>query len=559
AMVIDMSAPEWTSSWHVARKYSSLASLGGTNETKYLAFYLTNNTNKTTASAWLYWTGNQNSYAMQLPETGETGWVFVDISKSGKTVSEIIDFGIGFNFSSSDPYTGSVIVYEIALVDSVPKLLESVNPAPHVMLDNFTYVDEEAFEANWTQRTNGANLNPGANMNLDVDNNAMILDMAAPTWTGSWHLARKYSSLASLGGSAETKYLAMYVTNDLNKRFGSIWVYWDGGGYKGTAVPLPRTGESGWIYIDVTAASSGKTVSQITDFALGFEYSSSKPYTGSITVHAIVLVADPEYLPHIDLEPGEVAPVNAAPVVSISDTGLAALSGMMLEAGQDLTSLEATLLSQITITDAEDGEITPLASMIDYKGLNLSSPEMGSYSIEVKTVDSESLESNVLVIPISIVSVFEDFEEFTDDADFKANWSRIETFRVAGGSWGTTAATLTTVGENNVLEFTYGPSTNGIKFDVTKAELDTLGAEYIGIYVKTSAEITGSSRFQAFHYVRGTYIELTCYGDFDYVDEGTYFYVKVADLPTDLTHISLMINLASDNTGTMTMDNIVIK
>jgi hypothetical protein len=43
------------------------------------------------------------------------------------------------------------------------------------------------------------------------------------------------------------------------------------------------------------------------------------------------------------------------------------------------------------------------------------------------------------------------------------------------------------------------------------------------------------------------------------VDEGTYFYVKVADLPTDLTHISLMINLASDNTGTMTMDNIVIK
>ncbi|MCK9601319.1 MAG: HYR domain-containing protein, partial [Sphaerochaeta sp.] len=61
AMVFEMPATA-NDGWHIARKYDSLASFGATDSYKYLAFYMTNNTSKTSAHVWLYWSGNQNSY-----------------------------------------------------------------------------------------------------------------------------------------------------------------------------------------------------------------------------------------------------------------------------------------------------------------------------------------------------------------------------------------------------------------------------------------------------------------------------------------------------------------
>jgi hypothetical protein len=253
-------------------------------------------------------------------------------------------------------------------------------------------------------------------------------------------------------------------------------------------------------------------------------------------------------------------PENEAPVITISDANLAAISGMTLEAGNSIESLLTSLLAMVNVNDAEDGVIETTQAMFNFGTLNPTNPVMGTYEIKINASDSLGLAATEKTFTINIVEVFEDFESYTDDDDFKANWPRIESFRVSGGSWGLTAATLVTDAENNALEFTYGPGTNGIKFDVTKAELVALGAEYIGIYVKTSAELVGTSNiFQAFHYVGGTFVQVTTYGTISYTDEGTYFYIKVSDLPEGLTQISLMINAASGNTGTMTMDNIVIK
>jgi len=250
---------------------------------------------------------------------------------------------------------------------------------------------------------------------------------------------------------------------------------------------------------------------------------------------------------------------NEAPVVSISQEDLALISGMTLIAGENIEAFLPTLLSMIDIVDAEDGIISPTAQMVDLGGLDLTNPVMGDYLLTIQTGDSLGLDSNLLTINIQILTMLEDFEGFADDTDFKANWSRIEAFRVSGGSWGLTAATLETVEDNKVLQFNYGPGTNGIKFDITKTELLALGAEYIGIFIETSLELTGSSRFQAFYYTSSGFTEITPYGQITYTDEGTYFFVKVSDLDENTIAISLMVNLASSNNGTMYLDNIVIK
>ncbi|MFA6792193.1 MAG: hypothetical protein WCR28_07200, partial [Candidatus Izemoplasmatales bacterium] len=553
-----LAMPETHTGWHIAKSVSSLQAMGGSADTKYLAFYLTNNTNKLSASIWLYWSGNQSSHKVTMPATGKSGWVFVDFNASGKTIDLITNIGLGFD-GSGGAYTGSVTIHEVAMVDSIPKLLEMIEvvvPPRSKVLDYFDYEDEAAFEAAWTQRTSGADVNPGPLMNLDVENDAMIFNMPA-TANDGWHTARKYASLASFGATDEMKYLAFYMTNNLNKRTAHMWLYWSGG-MNSYALTLPRVGETGWAVIDVT--KTGKTVSQITDFALGFNNWESNPYTGSVTVYAIAVVSDPAKLDLVSIVPSEPVVVNEAPVVAISNENLATLSGMLLEAGTDLTTLEATLLSVITITDAEDGAITPLATMIDYKGLVLSNPVRGTYQIEIATVDSEGLASNILTLPVSIVSVLNDLEGFADDAAFKAS-SLYYGIRTSGDAeWDSTGG-LVSVGENNVVEVAYANKTNGIRINVTKAELTGLGVTYIGVYMKTSNPLTTSPKFQAFYYDT-THHEITnLQGSIAFINSGTYVYVPIASMSDTATSISIVINCndPTPDAGMLTIDNFVFK
>ncbi len=273
--------------WVLARKFDSLASLGGTDQTPILAFYLTNNTNVTTAGVWLYWSGSQNVYTVNLPAIGETGWVFVDVRNSGHSVSEITDFGLGFNNWSSSPITGSYTVYEVVLVEVSGQLddYEVVIPAIEVLVDDFTYADEAAFEAEYTERTNGVNTSPSDLITLDTVNESFTFTLPATAPNG-WNLVRKYDTLASFGGTDATKYLCFYMTNNTNKTTANVWLYW-AGSQNAYTIHLPAVGETGWAYIDVTV--SGHTTTEITDFAFGFNNWASDPYSGSVTIEKIIL------------------------------------------------------------------------------------------------------------------------------------------------------------------------------------------------------------------------------------------------------------------------------
>ncbi|MDD4069659.1 MAG: DUF5011 domain-containing protein [Candidatus Izemoplasmatales bacterium] len=547
--------------WTLARKYDSLATLGVTDEYLLLGFYVTNNTNVTTAGVWLYWSGSQNAYTVNLPAIGESGWVYLDVyNESGKLPSEITDFGIGFNNWSGSPITGSLVISYVTAVKNASEFDYIISEEPVVedsykLVDEFTYEDEAAFEAEWTERTNGANTADSPRLTLDALNNAMIFDLPTAANEG-WTMFRKYETLTNLGATDNDKYLALYITNNTNVTSGGMWLYWSGN-QNAYTLNLPAIGESGWVVIDVT--TSGKTVAEIIDFAFGFNNWSSSPVTGNIAVYKVLLIDDPIKLLNMEVEVAE-KPANEAPVINISDSNLAIINGLTLEAGQSLETLVPTLLGMIEINDAEDGVITATQGMLTLNGLNVTAPEMGSYSIDVNVSDSNGLAAATYTFKLQVVTIVEDFDSYTDDADFKANWPRINAFRVSNGSWGLTVATLSVIGDNNVLDFTYGAGTNGIKFNVTKTELVAAGAEYIGIYVKTSVELTGTSNiFQAFYYNAAGYKDITTFGTISFTDEGTYFFVKVADLAEDTTAISLMINLASGNSGTMTMDNIVIK
>ena len=173
--------------------------------------------------------------------------------------------------------------------------------------------------------------------------------------------------------------------------------------------------------------------------------------------------------------------------------------------------------------------------------------------------DVADLDTIEIVVP-EIITVIEDFEGFTDNEDLLANWDMLNGFRTSGGGWSTSSGTLVTNGEENTIEIAIGGGTNGIKLNVTYSELEALEAEYFGFYIQTSTELTGTKFFQAFYYNPAGYTEIsTIFGEIELTDEGTYVWIKVSDLPSDLSAVSIMINVSSENTGTLTIDNIAIK
>ncbi len=709
--------------WIVARAYDSLASFGVTDDYGILAFYLTNNTNVTSASVWLYWSGSQNAYTVTLPAIGESGWVYVVISDSGHTATEITDFGLGFNNWSSSPITGSFTISYVTCVKEVSELDYIISaPIPvvestEIVIEDFSYTDEAAFEADWTYRSSGVNTADAPDMYLEPEFNAMVFELPDVANEG-WILARRYDSLANLGGVDGNNILAFYMTNNTDATTGSVWLYWSGG-QNAYTVTLPAIGESGWVFLDIT--TSGKTVSEITDFGFGFNNWSSAPITGSFIIYQMLLIEDPMqllsleqeviifntfesyaddadyqattddniegtriisgtfvkanatlttdgdnnyiiqnvgsgtnglkiritaaeipngvdyiaiwikatdttdmsnfrsfiysasayaeitsqiiadfnelangtyvYIPvsalqsdtiivslvvtagasatgqlifdNILLTQGfvveEVAPVNEAPVVSLSQASLATISGLTLEAGSSIESQFNDILAMVEINDAEDGAITPTLAMVTLNGLDLTNPVMGTYTVEIATVDSLGQASNTYSLTLDIVTVVEDFDSYTDDADFKANCAYLYGFRTSGSAWAASGGALAIVGDTNVLQVAYGGGTNGIRLYVDKATLEAAGASYVGLFFETSGELSGTISFQAFYYNSSGYQQIATYGTISYTDEGTYVYISVAELPSDVLSVSIMINVSSENTGTLTIDNLVIK
>ncbi|MCK7484186.1 MAG: hypothetical protein MZU97_00555 [Bacillus subtilis] len=162
----------------------------------------------------------------------------------------------------------------------------TIDPS-YLVLDDFVYADEAAFEANWTSRTNGSNAaDPSNRLQLDADNDTMVLTAADPA-NGGWDLARRYATFTALGVPNGYKYIAFYVTNNTNRTDKtSIWLYWVAGittGQNAFALTLPAVGSSGWVYVALPYQASF-----IVDFAIGFDNWVANPVTGSLVVHQIV-------------------------------------------------------------------------------------------------------------------------------------------------------------------------------------------------------------------------------------------------------------------------------
>jgi hypothetical protein len=160
----------------------------------------------------------------------------------------------------------------------------------HIVIDDFTYADEAAFDASgWIHRyqlNSGASTNypNSTGLNLDSDHHAMELVMPQSANNG-WYLARRYATLTTLGVNDTYQYLSFYVTNNTSATQVSIWLYWTGS-QNAWASNLPASGQSGWVTIQF--AVSSKTPSQLIDFAIGFSNYTASQVTGDLVIHKVV-------------------------------------------------------------------------------------------------------------------------------------------------------------------------------------------------------------------------------------------------------------------------------
>lgn len=180
------------------------------------------------------------------------------------------------------------VVYPVKEVDPTDLSID------HIVIEDFSYVNEAAFDAaGWMHRyqTNGtsANYPSSEGLNLLPEDDAMIL-LLPQTPPGGWNMARRYQSLANLGVTNDYTHLCIYVTNDTNRsdKF-AFWLYWTGG-QNNAWVTLPPVGQSGWVCVRFSVV--GKTATQITDFAFGVDSWSAAPVTGSLTIHRIVVTKE---------------------------------------------------------------------------------------------------------------------------------------------------------------------------------------------------------------------------------------------------------------------------
>ncbi|HOW38325.1 MAG TPA: hypothetical protein PLZ76_05390, partial [Bacillota bacterium] len=267
---------------------------------------------------------------------------------------------------------------------------------------------------------------------------------------------------------------------------------------------------------------------------------------------------------------------NAAPVASISTENLAILSGMTFKAGESLEATFPTLLSMFSVTDAEDGAITPTAQMVNLGGLNLANPARGTYTVSLTAVDSDGAVSNTVTVPIWIVTIIQDWNSYADDAAFKAapsSESRLFGFRTY-----TTTASLSmlpesgslvvdTVNANNYLQVVYGYNTsnwkgmNGMQVYVSKDELVAAGAQYVGIRLRMEGTVVAGTVLQFYDYTTDytAYQQRTAYGNINYVANGTYVWIKVSDLRAGVTMVSFQVNVKNGSAGTMYFDNLVYR
>ncbi len=432
--------------------------------------------------------------------------------------------------------------------------------APQVTVNDFeAYADNAAYQADTTDNIVGTRVGSGTFVKasgtlVDVEGNAMIMsDMVYGT-----NGIRIKVNPATLPATA--KYIAVWLKVSSATGLTSI--------------------RSFCYYASTYAEVTTSIIADFADLARGtyvyIPVSALNPatYELSVVVYAEGTPDGDLYVDNI-LYCEETIP-NATPVAAISDASLALLSGMTLKAGESIESLLGGLLAMITVNDAEDGAITPTAGMLSLGALNPAAPVMGSYTVTFTAVDSDGASSNVITLPLSIVTVIQDWNSYADDAAFKAApsaESRLFGFRTyttttnpsmlpASGS-----LVVDNVNANNYLQVVYGYNTtnwkgmNGMQVYVSKDELVAAGATYVGIRLTMEGTVVSGSALQFYDYTTDytQYQQRTAYGNIAYVQSGTYVWIKVSELRAGVTMLSFQVNVKNGSAGTMYFDNLVMK
>lgn len=420
---------------------------------------------------------------------------------------------------------------------------------PSVSFNDFeSYADTAAFRAA-VDNINGVRLGAGTfvkdNGEILVIETNKVLSMGIAAGTNGIKI-----NVTKAGLPASARYIAFWVkATDLTGivKFQSF-IYNAGGSFVEITNSLigsfAKLGEGTMVYVPVSALQGDTTV-------LSLVLNCGSASAGKIYFDNIAVLDN--------------APANAAPVVSISEANLVALTGRIFTPGESLVAFIPTLLSMISINDAEDGVIAATAAMLNTYNFNVANPAVGSYNVSISCKDSNGKASNVVTIclNVGIGTVLENYNSYADTAAFLAS-SRLYGMRSGGNTMGKTNGALIGDETNKYarVNFLYSSNgMNGIQVNVSKDELVALGATYVGIYVLMNGTVKSGSQFQFYDYVgvASAFQQRTAYGSMTYASVGTYVWIKVSDLRAGVTMLSFQANVANGSTGTMCVDNLIWK
>jgi hypothetical protein len=148
------------------------------------------------------------------------------------------------------------------------------------------------------------------------------------------------------------------------------------------------------------------------------------------------------------------------------------------------------------------------------------------------TNPSELTATVEVVVALEPMVVFNDFDQYADDAAFQAAVDNIVGFRVVGGTAFVKAnGALVVDGDNNYVIHNVNTTvgTAGIRIYISQADIPA-NIQYIAFYVKAT-DVTNMVKFQSFIYTAGgTFNEITpnIIANFDKLADGTIVYVPVS-------------------------------
>jgi hypothetical protein len=418
--------------------------------------------------------------------------------------------------------------------DDILLVEEKLTSYGSVVLEDFENYDSENTVVVGNRVGGSGFLPENGAVELDGENHLLVQDFAYDT-NGTNGVRFKITKVDVPVG---IKYIAVYMKASTDVGVTSFKAYCYNGGYEDISSSvigdLTKLVDGTYVYIPVSMLKDNTTeVSMMIN--VGGSASGELSFDNLSLVKQFYVVEDP----------------NEAPVISVDEEFSYMLHNLAFEEGENLG---VEWLQKISVEDPEDGEIPLTLDMVDLGGLDLDNPIMGSYVVKIEVSDSKEKVAK-LDLPVSIVKTIEDFEDFEDDEDFKENFGVLG-FRVAGSGFLLEKGSLVVGAENNYIQQDYGHQLNGIKFSVNKADLVALGATYLGIYVRTSSS-EGLDVFRAFGY-DSTHHEIDAVGNAKVSAQGTYVYIKVADLEETYTSVSIQINI-NNSSGTLVYDHIVIK